>query len=258
MDKIKNSMRLMLSIASVVILVSPNANAISFTGQKLFGGGSLISSVDDRSYDSPEHNAFVPFESFTDTSNALVLDSFSTTSDDLYLEATLLSESAGYANRNSFGVVSGSGYYNQMLSGGNVPGDTGAMIVSGEQENKFALKSPQGIFTTSDSDNPDRSTHIVALEVTTAGTVFIEPTTLSGGSLTFNLLVGDILLFMEDLLVLGNVNNKNPSDFDYNDMVVVVRASEIPEPATSLLFSVGLASIGLARRKRRAVSRALS
>lgn len=247
MDKINN---LILSALCVILaLCATDANAISFTGQRLFGGDDLISSVDERSYDTPEHNAFVPFESFTDTANALILDSFVTTSDALHLEATLLSESAGYANRNAFGVVDSSGSYSQILGGSNVPGDTGDLIIDGEQESKFALKSPQGIFTTSDDDNPDRSTHIVALEVTTAGTIFIEPTTLSGGSLTFDLLVGDILLFMEDLLVLGNINNKNPSDFDYNDMVVVVRSSEIPEPATSLLFGMGLASLFMRRRR---------
>jgi hypothetical protein len=243
-----NSKTFAIALAAVfVFFTSSNAHAISFSGETLFGGSDLYADVDERSYDAPEFNAFAPFGSVADLSNVLMLNSFLPDVGGNQLEVTLLSEAAGYADRNAFGVVNG-GSFQEVLSGSDVPGDTGIVVLD-EGESKFALKSPQGVFTTDDADNADGATHIVALEVTQAGSVFIENATLSGASFTFDLLVGDLVLFMEDLLVVGNVNNINASDFDYNDMVVVVRQSEIPEPATSLLFVIGLAGMGLRRRK---------
>lgn len=239
-----------LLVAVFIFFTSSIANAVSFTGETMFGGSDLHTDVDERSYDAPEFNAFTPFDNVADISNVLMLDSFFPDSGGTQLEVTMLSEAAGYADRNAFGIVTNGGY-NEVLSGSDTIGDSGTIVLDeGNGESKFAMNSPQGIFTTDNADNADGATHIVALEVTQSGSVFIENATLSGASFVYDLLVGDLVLFMEDLLVVGNVNNLNPSDFDYNDMVVVVRQSEIPEPATAVLFTIGVLGMGLRRRKQ--------
>ncbi len=52
-----------------------------------------------------------------------------------------------------------------------------------------------------------------------------------------------------DYLVYVDDGGAGP-DYDYNDMVFGVSANPVPEPATMLLFGVGLAGAGYLRRRR--------
>lgn len=243
--------RFSVAIMLLGAVASKEASAISFTGSSFFGGEAILGTVNDRSYDPADFNAFAPFGGLVNTADALVLDAFSGSSLGSEVSITLLAEAAGYADRNEFGIVNGEGVFETLLTGADTIGDTGSTTVGPEDSYKFALNSPEGQFTTSSTDNPDAANHITALEVTTAGTVTIENATLSGASFTFDLLVGDLLLFIEDKELLSSDPSVGlPSDFDYNDMVVVVRETDIPEPASALLFGLGAAGLGLRRRAR--------
>lgn len=83
-----------------------------------------------------------------------------------------------------------------------------------------------------------------------------KPRLAGGESISFQLFQGDIILFMEDMKAFGNglASGLVPfnSDYDYNDMVVVVRQSEIPEPTTMALLGSALGGLILRRRKQTA------
>jgi len=99
---------------------------------------------------------------------------------------------------------------------------------------------------------------MLALQVDKDGTVNLPFSNVRGTNpVSFNLLSGDIILFIEDMRLSGNVSSglvPFASDFDYNDMIVVVRqsalASAVPEPTSLLLL--GSAIFGLNRKRKAA------
>ena len=120
----------------------------------------------------------------------------------------------------------------------------------------LALNSPEGILTSVDGDNPGMQAYILVYKVNKAGTANIaNPLNRPGPAVSFNLLDGDYILFIEDMILSGNntFGGSVPAagDFDYNDMVIVLRQSttQVPEPSTLLLFGAGAAA--LMRRRRR-------
>ena len=158
----------------------------------------------------------------------------------LSVEGDLVLEVAGYAGRNSFGVINSNGQFVELVSGASTPGSTYGKDL-GTGTFTFALNSPDGLFSSIAANNADKQQHIIGQHITKAGTV-----SLSGK--LFDVQVGDYVLYMEDLF--GAVPR---SDQDYNDSVVIIRASgtEVPEPATAfLLSSAGI--LGLRKRRKQA------
>ncbi len=219
-----------------------------------------LGDVDKSSYDGSGFNAFKPFSSIVG-SDLLSVSSFTGQEFGSHLDFFLLSESAYFDGlgdpniSNKFGVLDSQGNFSTVIDSSTAnPGAVGSLDQGEAQEFTFALNSPEGLFSAIDADNPDDKAHILAMEVTKAGTVFVDPTSLRGSPpIAFDLQVGDIILFIEDMLASGNerfLGVPFDSDFDYNDFVVVVRQSQVPEPSTMLLF--GSAIVGLLHRRSRA------
>ncbi len=213
------------------------------------------------SYDGSGRDTVSLFKPFSD-GQFYQLGTIASQSVDIRYSATLVSELSYFSgdhpdyqgvNSNKFGYKNVNGSYTSLIDSDNRnPITTSSYIQTAGQEFNFALKSPEGLFYSKDSLNPNGgSANILGLRVTTAGTVNIgESTLFGGGPLSFNLQVGDIVLFMEDMRLSGNQSVLFFGDFDYNDMAVVLRSSEVPEPATLLLLGFG--ALGGALRKKKA------
>lgn len=255
---------LVLSLVALAVqfLSVSSAHAVSLldaTSQRL-GFNFPKGDVSLSSYDGPAFDAFFPFASFV-APEVLKISEFTGQALGSQLDFTLLSESAafdgttnGFANK--IGVVDSVGNFSTVIdSAGKGPGATGSIFQGVDQTLKLALTSPEGVFTTIDTSNVDGAAHILAMKVEKAGQYQINPTTLRDTPpLSFNFLEGDIILFIEDMLISGNLTSflvPESSDFDYNDMVVVVRQTQtqVPEPSSLLLLS--LAGLGAKRLRRR-------
>ena len=173
-----------------------------------------------------------------------------------------------------FGLLDSSGNFISIIDGGPaMAGDTASIQIDGDEAFTLAVQTPEALLSSVDSDNQDESTHILGAIVEEAGEVVIERADLFGASLAFDLQAGDLIVFVEDLLATGNTVPFVPatSDFDFNDLVFVIRevaleSSEIalvdsieegmtgtapvetPEPSTYVLLLLGL--FGMAARAR--------
>ena len=238
------------SIAEATPLHASLSNRVAFS----------LGNLDLNSYDGPGYNAFLPYQAFT-SGELLQVSSF--TGSPLggsKMQFFTMSEVAYYDGHipglvDSFGVLDSQGHFTSALSAASGIGATSELIQGVNDELTFAIRSPEGTFSSIDGNNPDQAAHIVAMEVTKAGQINISNANLLGAFHSFNLQIGDIVLFLEDLRAGRNIlKNGLPSDFDYNDMVVVVRSQAIPEPATVVLLSAGLFAFARRRRGRRSAS----
>lgn len=221
---------------------------------------SIIGKVDTVSYDGPGYNAFSPFAGGVNSQDVYKVDSFTGHDRGSHLEVFLLSEIAAFDGNhdpsiaNQFGVLNSNGDFISLINSAvDDPLASASITQAPGEELTLALKSPEGLFSSIDADNPDKAMHILAKKVESDREIEVPSTTLqSTDPLKFSLLAGDIILFIEDMLIAGNeplLGVPSTSDFDYNDMVVVVRQVEVPEPATVLLF--GPILFGLRRLKRK-------
>lgn len=224
-----------------------------------------LGDVSVSSYDGPAFNAFSSFSTFT-APDLIKLNSFTGHPLGSQLEITLLSESAcfdgtmfpTYANK--FGVLNASGDFTSLIDSKTATSGASATLTQGASESlTFALMSPEGMFSTIDLNNSDSQAHILGKVVDKAGTYTIDPTNMFHNTpLTFDFQVGDIILFMEDMRSSGNVTNfivPGLWDADFNDMVVIIRQTALPEPTTAALLLFGAPAL-IARRKRQAAQKA--
>ncbi len=241
----------------LLVTYSATANAVTLENAITPRFGVTVGDVDELSYDGTPADAFKPFVAFT-APELLAFSSFTGSEQGAsVLEFHLLSELAYYDGHISglgdrFGVLDSSGNFNAIIGASANPGFSTTVIQDSDEEFTLAIRSPEGVFSSVDADNQDKAAHLIGLVVTQAGLVTIPRANLYGAMSTFNLQVGDVIIFLEDLLSQGNIlQNGLPSDFDYNDMVVVVRSTAIPEPATALLLASGIYMLGRKRRTRR-------
>ncbi len=239
-------------------LMLPNSNLFAAPISAQARPGFDLSGVDQRSYDGIGFNAFSPYASITD-GTIYSLDTIVGEGLGTNLDFFMLTEFAcfdgRFAQRNQFGGIDSSGAFQSVIDTQTLdPLASGSVSLAAGEEFTVALNSPEGLFSSIDSENADRAAHILALRVDTASTIKLPQTrVVPTDELAFDLLPGDYILFIEDLLGSGNNTFGGlvplAGDFDYNDMVLVVRASQIPEPATGLLL---LSAIGAyaARRRR--------
>ena len=219
--------------------------------------GFTISGVDETSYDGA---GFDTVSTFTGTfgSNFQQFSSFDGGQFGTELTVTLLAENACYDGvaipglANEFGVLDADGNFQAIIEGLDPIGAANQFVVGADEEFTFALQSPQTVFSSIDAQNGDEQAHLIGLTVEKAGSLTIDPANLHGASLTYDLLAGDIVFFIEDMLAFGNnITDLVPAnaDFDYQDMIVVVRGTPVPEPGTVVLLGLALLGLILFRRK---------
>lgn len=250
--------RILAVVSLLGILASPeNSSATSLQNAISPRANFTLGDVDLNSYDGPGYDAFKPFSNFTDSTISSVSSFSGSQGGGSQVEFFMLSEVAYYDGRvpglgNNFGVLNSSGDFVSVFGPNANVGASNSLLQGDDEEFTFALNSPEGDFSSIDKDNGDKAAHILAMRVTKAGEVNIPNANLLGILHTFNLQVGDVVLFLEDLFYTGNMlQNGLPSDFDYNDMVVVVRSQPIPEPATMFLLGAGLAVFGRKRARKK-------
>ena len=259
MFHLKNSTRLSSLLLALVLFVPSSALAVGISDALSVRSTFTFGDVDQNSYDGPGFDTFQYFAPFA-SSDILAIDSFTPGSEGATLEFTMLSEVCGYCGgdplfTDQFGIIDADGNFTSVIDAGtSIPGDTGTITQAAGEEFTFGLQSPDTLFSSIDSDNVDGEAHIIAARVETAGTVVLDNADLFGATLSFDLLVGDIIIFIEDLMKDGNTVPWVPdaSDFDYNDLVFVVRETqnEVPEPSTVVLLAISAAGLLRVRAKR--------
>lgn len=207
-----------------------------------------LGNIDIRSYDGPGFNNVGTF-----AGNQTIFQEYSSfdggvsgTDYDMFF----LSSVADYRNQNTFGLLNEQNQFETSINGSSSLGTKVSYKQKTNQKLKFGFQSPESLFFSKASDNKDGRSHILSLVATTNAVLTIPKADKMGNSITFNLLAGDILCFIEDLLSDSNYNGNKGSDFDYNDFLTVVRAkpAEVPEPGTLCLLGLGL--IAVLRRHR--------
>jgi len=239
----------------VLLVCASSSHAVSLDGANSIRTTPSLTN----SYDDPSFNAFAAFNAFTST-DTLAFSAFTGGfAGGAQLSFFMMSEVAYFDGNhvpglgNKFGLIDSANNFQTVFDTGANPGDSHTMFQGESQSFTFGLLSPEGLFSSIDGNNPDGgAAHLVAKKVEKSGQVFIPKTTLMGGSLYFDLLAGDYILFWEDLLNKGNVFNHAglPSDFDYNDLVIVVRQTAVPEPSSYLLLGLGALAMMMFRRSR--------
>jgi len=164
-------------------------------------------------------------------------------------EIFFLSSVAAYKDQNEFGLIDENGQFVSSIKGSSPLGSSTKYVQGSQQNLQIGFKSPESTFYSQQGKNADGRIHILGIEATQDALMTIPRADLQGNSIAFNLLRGDFIFFVEDMLANSNFSGKTGSDFDYNDGVFVIRAKPIPEPATILLLGAG--SLAALRRRRK-------
>lgn len=206
-----------------------------------------LGNIDVRSYDGPGHNSVGAFAGNPTTFQEYsAFDGGAAGTD---YEMFFLSSVADYKNQNTFGLLNEQNQFVSSINGSSALGSKVSYKQQANQKLKFGFQSPESLFFSKASENKDGRSHILSLVATTDAVLTIPKADKMGNSITFNLLAGDILCFIEDMLVDSNFKGNKGSDFDYNDFLTVVRAKPVPEPGTMCLLGLGAVA---AFRKRKA------
>jgi hypothetical protein len=130
-------------------------------------------------------------------------------------------EVSAYRPFNEFGWfdTSNTSVLHALFSGPNPVGTTATFVPSGTYG--FYIKSPEGTYLS--TGDGDTQTHFAVFQLT-ANTHYM----------------------------LGGEDMWAYSDRDFNDIVVEIEVSAVPEPATMVLLGSGLAGLGVAARRRQA------
>jgi len=242
-----------LKFSSLVALLITVSQTDSFANSIFLSQSNItlsLGNIDLRSYDGAGYNnigktvgnpsSFLEFTSFTGGAAGTQYDMF------------FLSSVADYKNNDEFGFLNEQGQFVSSISGASALGSKTTYTQAGNQTLQVGFKSPESLFYSQASKNADGKSHILGIQATANAVLTIPKADLQGNSISFNLLAGDILFFMEDMLFNSKYNGAPGSDFDYNDFLTVVRAkqAEVPEPATVCLL--GLGALAAFKRRRKA------
>lgn len=244
------------AVLAFVLSLSTVASATTLGDAAGIRGDFILGDVDGHSYDGTGFDAFKPFNGFTGA-DILQFGSLTGGEQGSVLQFFLLSEVAHYDGNilpgqgDGFGLTDANGNFISLLGPNAGLGSMAEYTLGAGEQMTFALDSPESMFSSIDSENADGSAHMLGLQVMQDGLVTIPSANLFGDMMTFNLLAGDYIIFIEDLLASGNMlYGGMPSDFDFNDMVIIVREQAVPEPATYMLIALGMLMVYYHKRRQ--------
>jgi hypothetical protein len=202
-----------------------------------------------RSYDGPGYNTINTASSVVPL-NFMQYSSFDGGPAGTQYEIFFLSSVAAYKNQNEFGLLNDKGEFVSSVKGSSKLGTKTSYTQGASETLSFGFRSPESLFYADKEKNADKREHMLAVQATQNALLTIPRADLMGNSISFNLLAGDMIFFIEDMLQFSTAFGGRGADFDYNDFIAVVRAKPIPEPATMTLL--GLGSLVALRRRRAA------